>query len=67
MTEEMVVQGLREIEANIKAALTKRGMTQRELADELNINPVILNRAIKGSSTPQSVQIRQQLKKLLDY
>lgn len=38
--------------ANIPLIRKKRGITQKELALQLGINPVTLNRIEKGSRTP---------------
>lgn len=67
MTEEMMIESAHEIEKRIKRALLGRDMKQIEVAHLLHLNPQVLNRAIKGDMSPKSIDIRKQLKKLLNY
>lgn len=65
MTEEMILNSVRENEKKIKRALLDRDMTQVELSKLLGVNPQVLNRAIHGDMSPRSIEIRQQVKKVL--
>ncbi|GAX04590.1 hypothetical protein IWT140_02232 [Secundilactobacillus pentosiphilus] len=65
MTEEMILNSVRENEKKIKRALLDRDMTQVELSKLLSVNPQVLNRAIHGDMSPRSIEIRQQVKKVL--
>lgn len=67
MTEEMLVQGAHDVEKRIKRVLLDRDMKQVDVARALHINSQSLNRAIRGDMTPRSIQIREQLKKFLNY
>ncbi|WP_288532030.1 transcriptional regulator [uncultured Secundilactobacillus sp.] len=65
MTEEILANGAHEIKRKIKGALLDRDMTQVELAGMLKVNPQVLNRAIHGDMSPRSIEIREQVYKLL--
>lgn len=41
--------------ADIKAALEKQGVTQRSIADELDISDVSVNNVINGKATSQRI------------
>ena len=65
MSEEMLVEGIKQNSKHIKMALTERGMTQVELAKMLSTNPQSLNRAIQGDMTPRSLELRKRINRVL--
>lgn len=65
MSEEMLVEGIKQNAKHIKMALTDRGMSQVELAKLLDTNPQSLNRAIQGDMSPRSLELRKQINKVL--
>jgi ribosome-binding protein aMBF1 (putative translation factor) len=65
LTEEIIVQGAKEIKKKIKGTLLDRDMTQVELAKLLDVNPQVLNRAVHGDMSPRSIQIRKEIYKVL--
>ncbi|BAN07810.1 MULTISPECIES: helix-turn-helix domain-containing protein [Levilactobacillus] len=65
MSEEMLVEGIKQKSKHIKMALMDRGMTQVELAHMLSTNPQVLNRAIQGDMSPRSLELRKQINKVL--
>lgn len=65
MSEEMLVEGIKQNSKHIKMALTERGMTQVELAKMLSTNPQSLNRAIQGDMTPRSLELRKRINQVL--
>jgi len=65
MSEEMLVEGIKENSKRIKVTLVQRGMTQVELAHILSANPQVLNRAIQGDMSPRSLQLRKRINQVL--
>lgn len=65
MSEELLVEGIKENSKHIKIALMERGMTQVELAKMLSANPQVLNRAIQGDMSPRSLKLRKQINQVL--
>ena len=65
MPEAQLASYARKVEANIKIALIKRDMTQRELAELIHANPQQLNRSIKGDMSPKSRELRKQMAEIL--
>lgn len=65
VSEEMLVEGVKQNSKHIKMALIDRGMTQVELAKLLNANPQVLNKAIQGDMSPRSLELRKRINQVL--
>ena len=65
MPEEKIASEVKSITVAIKTALIQRDMKQVELAEMLGVAPQVLNRAIHGDMSPQSVRIRQKIYQVL--
>ncbi|MCH5463225.1 helix-turn-helix transcriptional regulator [Lactobacillus sp. LC28-10] len=65
MTEEMILNSVRENKKRIKKALLDRDMTQVELSKLLDVNPQVLNRAVQGDMSPRSLEIRHSINRVL--
>lgn len=59
--EESLEQATRQMEAKIKAALVRRGMTQVDLAHKLGLTPKAVNEAIKGYPTQAAKDNRKAI------
>ncbi len=59
--EDKLEQATRQMEAEIKAALVRRGMTQVDLAHELRLTAKAVNEAIKGYPTPTAKANRKAI------
>ena len=55
-----------EVEKRIKIELLKRGWTQKKLSDLIGENRAMVNRAIKGDTTPRSIEIRSKIFEVLN-
>lgn len=55
-----------QIEKTIKIELLERGWTQKKLADLIGENTSMVNRAIKGDTTPRSIEIRSKIFEVLN-
>jgi len=66
MPEQQLASYARKVETDIKIALIKRSMTQRELAGLIGTGTQQLSRAIKGDMSPRSQEIRKQVERVLD-
>lgn len=64
--EERLEQVSRQMEAKIKSALVKQGMTQVDLAHELGLTAKAVNEAIKGYPTPTAKVNRKAIFKKLN-
>ncbi|KRK47580.1 helix-turn-helix domain-containing protein [Secundilactobacillus kimchicus] len=65
MSEEKIAVAVKSITISIKKALIERDMKQVELAKILGVAPQVLNRAIHGDMSPQSVRIRCRINQIL--
>lgn len=63
--EEKLEQAKQEIEFQIKSALMKKHMSQVDLAELLNESKFQINKAIKGNTSPKSVELRRKIYKVL--
>ena len=55
-----------EVEKGIKIELLERGWTQKKLSDLIGENRAMVNRAIKGDTTPRSIEIRSKIFEVLN-
>lgn len=55
-----------EVEKRIKIELLERGWTQKKLSDLIGENRAMVNRAIKGDTTPRSIEIRSKIFEVLN-
>ncbi|WP_282803971.1 helix-turn-helix domain-containing protein [Secundilactobacillus kimchicus] len=65
MPEEKIASEVKSITIAIKTALIQRDMKQVELATMLDVAPQVLNRAIHGDMSPQSVRLRRKIYQIL--
>lgn len=65
MTDQLIDKASRECEVNLKIALVKHNLTQREMAAMIGTGPQQVNRAIKGDTSPSSKRIREKMKNIL--
>ena len=63
ITEE---QEKREFAYRLRSLMGRRGYTQEQLADELNMSRAMVNRYIRGHSLPTVIVLRK-IAKVLDY
>lgn len=54
------------VEKRIKIELLERGWTQKKLSDLIGENRAMVNRAIKGDTTPRSIEIRSKIFEVLN-
>lgn len=67
MTEEVLRKAAWAVEKELKDTLADHHLGQKEAARLMNVNPMQLNRAIKGDMTPKSVELRRELREFLSY
>ena len=65
MSEEQLEKTPLDVEKEFKIALLNQGMTQKELAKLINTTPAQVNMVIKGSLTPNSRKLREQMAEIL--
>ena len=65
MSEEQLEKTALDVEKEFKIALLNQGMTQKELAKLINTTPAQVNMVIKGSLTPNSRKLREQMMEIL--
>jgi len=65
MSEEQLEKTPLDVEKEFKIALLNQGMTQKELAKLINTTPAQVNMVIKGSLTPNSRKLREQMMEIL--
>ncbi|APX73141.1 XRE family transcriptional regulator [Companilactobacillus allii] len=66
MPEQQFMEYAHQIESSIKTKLFERHMTQRELSGIIDENPVLVNKAIKGDTSPKSQRIREKIGRVLN-
>ena len=59
--EEKLKKASSNVEIAIKYQLMVHGIKQKDLAKRFNTTPAQINRAIKGSNDPRSVEIRMMI------
>lgn len=65
MSEQQLEKTALDVEKEFKIALLNQGMTQKELAKLINTTPAQVNMVIKGSLTPKSRELREQMMEIL--
>lgn len=63
--ELTLVEAKCEVEHEIKLNLMKKNMSQRELADMLNLTRSQISRAIKGGTNPSDIEVRKKIYRVL--
>ena len=63
--EALLANAAKQIEIKIKGQLIQKGLTQKELAKQLEVKPSTLNAAIHGNTDPRSVELRSTIYKML--
>lgn len=66
MSEQAIIEYANGFIADVTATLKRKGMTQRDLAKQLNIKPQQLNQALHFDMRPRSIELRQTVRQLLD-
>ncbi len=66
MPEQQFMEYAHQIETSIKVKLLERNMTQKELSELIGENPVQVNKAVKGDTSPKSQRIREKIGKVLN-
>lgn len=63
--EEKLQSATKEIERKIKLALIEQNMTQADLADITRESRSEINKAVKGSNSRHSTELREKIYKIL--
>ena len=63
--EEKLEEAKKQVERQIKLGLLNKNMTQAQLADLLGESRTRINLAIKGNTSPKSIEIRKKIYKVL--
>lgn len=66
MSEQAIIEYANGFIADVTSTLKRKGMTQRDLAKQLNIKPQQLNQALHFDMRPRSIELRQTVRQLLD-
>lgn len=65
MAEQKLIDAAYEVKDSIMKQLRSRGMTQKNLAQQMEIDRIYVSRAINGDVSPQSIKIRKQIYEVL--
>lgn len=65
MAEQKLIDTAYEVKDSIMKQLRSRGMTQKNLAQQMEIDRIYVSRAINGDVSPQSIKIRKQIYEVL--